>query len=391
MGLGSVSDIYFWGMTISGVIISISLSGMTNYFSAKFTHFSHDLNHAKNFFFSALVLFFVIFSFFSFLVLSTSYFWGKGVFGFDWISLNNILILSATLFFLISSAINSIISSWTYFRNHWLEYELICFFALLVCYLFIEGLDLPSGVLVFIYVARFWIQQLLYVIFFERGWRSVNINYKYFKIIYKDVRAMVSFSAYYKSEPFFDRLVISSSAGAITTLHLLLQVYNALLALWYKISTAIFVTKLSSMINNNESIKGLLIKAFIVDIVVILFGALMLFSDVFIHFNFNFYPYNFVVEHISIVKSLFGFAVACFLGQTVSSIYYAFHDFKTPALVSSVMFTILLPIKIYMFNRYGLFGLALTVSAYHILNTTLLAVYIFYRFQNDQCWRAYIR
>ena len=55
-------------------------------------------------------------------------------------------------------------------------------------------------------------------------------------------------------------------------------------------------------------------------------------------------------------------------GQVVAGAFYAVGNTKTPTKVSAIVYTIYLPLKIAVFFRYGLIGLAATVSAYFILN-----------------------
>jgi peptidoglycan biosynthesis protein MviN/MurJ (putative lipid II flippase) len=55
-------------------------------------------------------------------------------------------------------------------------------------------------------------------------------------------------------------------------------------------------------------------------------------------------------------------------GQVVSGAFYAAGNTKTPTKVSALVYTIYLPLKIAIFLRYGLIGLAVTVSAYFVAN-----------------------
>ena len=55
-------------------------------------------------------------------------------------------------------------------------------------------------------------------------------------------------------------------------------------------------------------------------------------------------------------------------GQMASGAFYAMGDTKTPTKVSAVIFTLYLPLKIAVFLGYGLIGLAVTMSAYFVIN-----------------------
>lgn len=55
-------------------------------------------------------------------------------------------------------------------------------------------------------------------------------------------------------------------------------------------------------------------------------------------------------------------------GQVVAGAFYAAGNTRTPTKVSAVVYTIYLPLKIAVFLKYGLIGLALTVSTYFVAN-----------------------
>ncbi|HEX8149326.1 MAG TPA: lipid II flippase MurJ [Pyrinomonadaceae bacterium] len=55
-------------------------------------------------------------------------------------------------------------------------------------------------------------------------------------------------------------------------------------------------------------------------------------------------------------------------GQVASGAFYAMGDTKTPTKVSAFIYTLYLPLKIAVFLGYGLLGLAVTMSAYFLLN-----------------------
>jgi peptidoglycan biosynthesis protein MviN/MurJ (putative lipid II flippase) len=56
-------------------------------------------------------------------------------------------------------------------------------------------------------------------------------------------------------------------------------------------------------------------------------------------------------------------------GQVVSGAFYAMGDTKTPTKVSALIYTLYLPLKIAVFLRYGLMGLAVTMSAHYVVGS----------------------
>jgi peptidoglycan biosynthesis protein MviN/MurJ (putative lipid II flippase) len=58
-------------------------------------------------------------------------------------------------------------------------------------------------------------------------------------------------------------------------------------------------------------------------------------------------------------------------GQVISGAFYAIGDTRTPTLLFIVTYTVYLPIKIVVFLKYGLMGLALATSAHLAINFLL--------------------
>lgn len=69
-----------------------------------------------------------------------------------------------------------------------------------------------------------------------------------------------------------------------------------------------------------------------------------------------------------VMIALAGAFVGGMSGQVASGAFYAMGNTKTPTKVSALIYTLYIPLKIVVFLRYGLFGLALTMSAYFIAN-----------------------
>jgi peptidoglycan biosynthesis protein MviN/MurJ (putative lipid II flippase) len=69
-----------------------------------------------------------------------------------------------------------------------------------------------------------------------------------------------------------------------------------------------------------------------------------------------------------VLVALAGSLVGGVSGQVASGAFYAMGDTKTPAKVSAFVYTLYLPLKVAVFLRYGLVGLAVTTSAYFVVN-----------------------
>ena len=76
----------------------------------------------------------------------------------------------------------------------------------------------------------------------------------------------------------------------------------------------------------------------------------------------------------AIMVALVGVFVAGAMGVITSKTFYAMGDTRTPTRMSIVTYTLYIPVKILVFLRYGLIGLAVVTSAYLFLNLCIQVV-----------------
>jgi putative peptidoglycan lipid II flippase len=76
----------------------------------------------------------------------------------------------------------------------------------------------------------------------------------------------------------------------------------------------------------------------------------------------------------SIMVALVGIFIAGAMGVITSKAFYAMGNTRTPTRMSIVTYTLYVPIKVLVFLRYGLMGLAVVTSAYFFVNLTVQVV-----------------
>jgi len=69
-----------------------------------------------------------------------------------------------------------------------------------------------------------------------------------------------------------------------------------------------------------------------------------------------------------IMVALVGYFVAGAMGLVTAPAFYAMGDTRTPTRLSIITYTLYIPVKVLVFFRYGLVGLAVVTSAYLFLN-----------------------
>jgi len=72
-----------------------------------------------------------------------------------------------------------------------------------------------------------------------------------------------------------------------------------------------------------------------------------------------------------IMVALSGLLIGGCAGQVTSGAFYAMGDTRTPTMLFIVTFTVYMPIKILVFLRYGMMGLAVATSSHLIINFLL--------------------
>jgi peptidoglycan biosynthesis protein MviN/MurJ (putative lipid II flippase) len=72
-----------------------------------------------------------------------------------------------------------------------------------------------------------------------------------------------------------------------------------------------------------------------------------------------------------IMVALAGLLIGGASGQLISSVFYAIGDTRTPTMLFTITYTVYVPIKIVVFLKYGVVGLAVVTSIHLVLNFLL--------------------
>lgn len=215
------------------------------------------------------------------------------------------------------------------------------------------------------------------------------IGYKNFckerskKLVRKLLPLMLG-STYYKSEPVIDRSLLSTSdTGMLSLFYLCQQVYSALSQVIVKSFVTPSIARLGNLYNKKYY------DDFVIEYVAIIKKLVLILIFVFIMYllvggNVIGMILGIKGENLKLVDItyqlaflLFGSFVGNVLGTISSGVFYSIGNTKIPSLVSMVNYTVYIPFKIFIFYKYGVFGLALIISFYSVLNFSILSL-IFY-------------
>lgn len=193
--------------------------------------------------------------------------------------------------------------------------------------------------------------------------------------VWSRIKPLLWGSAYYKTEPLVDRLLLSSSASGTISLYLLAQqAYGAISQLIGKAITAPLLTELSALHKCGDSVEfRRLYRHKLAEMMVIgLTGVLglILFGRPMLHalFGHGRMSAESITQLWWIMVWLAGMFVGGVMGQVATNAFLSTGDTVTPARLSAITYTVYLPCKILGFHFFGVSGLAVMTSIYYLAN-----------------------
>ena len=199
------------------------------------------------------------------------------------------------------------------------------------------------------------------------------------------IKPLLLGTAYYKTDPLVDRLLLSTaSSGNLSLYYLAQQIYGAASQVLNKAITAPLVPRLSMLYKAGDRsgfrrvYRRKLLVAGIVSSIGLL--ALVLIGQGFLSLLVG--RGNISAGHVAqlwwIMLWLGGVFVGGTVGQICSSSFYACGDTATPTFISTLTYTVYIPSKVAAFYLWGIAGLAIATSVYYLANLSLL-LYFFER------------
>ena len=180
---------------------------------------------------------------------------------------------------------------------------------------------------------------------------------------------------YLRTDPALDRFLTSmTGAGTLSLLHVAQQVYASIVLLLGKAVVAPMAPKLalyareecwSSYRRHYQSRLLLLLAMTIAGVVIVIAGAPWVSMCA---AKLGIGPNNVHTLWLTLV-ALGGTFVGGALVQATAGAFYGMGNTKTPTKVSTVLYTLYIPIKILAFIKFGLIGLAVSMSSYFLTNS----------------------
>jgi putative peptidoglycan lipid II flippase len=233
------------------------------------------------------------------------------------------------------------------------------------------------------------ILQVFFLIRIIGPYRRPNFNSPSFKEIWKKLKPLMAGNAYYKTDTLADRYLTSTGiSGELTLLNLAQQLYSLANSVVTKVFANTMVPELARLHNRREEKefyfffnKRILITAFIVIICFVLIIVLG-YPILLLLFKYKNFSETNISQLWHLMVYLGGYWIAGTLGAVTANYFYSRGNTKTPTVIGAVIFTLYLPIKIFVYRKFKLTGLAITISIYMLL-ILFIHLYFIYKKRNQ--------
>jgi putative peptidoglycan lipid II flippase len=207
------------------------------------------------------------------------------------------------------------------------------------------------------------------------GWRRPSWPSPAVREAWRLFKPLLPGQAYLRAEPLLDRFLASmGGAGSLSLLYVAQQIYANVILVTSKAVVAPLAPRLAVGANSGEW-HGFR-RAYRARLLMI---ALLAASGLLLLLAFGPHAFLLAIGHAGVTAenvytlwlvmlALAGAFAGGVSGQVASGAFYAMGDTKTPTKVSAAIYTLYLPLKIAVFIGYGLTGLALTMSAFFVIN-----------------------
>ncbi|BCO09770.1 putative lipid II flippase MurJ [Desulfolithobacter dissulfuricans] len=189
------------------------------------------------------------------------------------------------------------------------------------------------------------------------------------------IKPLILGTAYYKTDPVVDRMLLSmAQAGSLSLYYLAQRIYGAVNQVLNKAVAAPMVPRLSRLHQSGkrDEFRRLYIRKLIQIAAISCFGlfALGTVGQLVLELlvGIGRLSEKNVTDLWWIMMWLSGVFIGGALGQISSSAFYACGDTRTPTRISVVSFTLYIPCKVVSFYLWGVMGLALATSIYYMAN-----------------------
>ncbi len=274
-------------------------------------------------------------------------------------------------------------------KNNFLKIEYTSVAANFIAIILVIILIKPFGIyaVAWITVLRV-ILQVFFLVKIMGAYRKPNFSSHSFKEVWKKLKPLVAGNAYYKTDGLVDRYLTSTGvSGELTLLNLAQQLYTIANNVVTKIFANTMVPDLARLHNRRDEKEfyRFFNKRIMITAVIVIAGFVLIYAVGFPILLLVFKYKSFSEANISqlwyLMIYLGGYWIAGTLGALTSNYFYSRGNTKTPTLIGVIVFSLYLPIKIVVYKKFKLAGLAITISIYMLL-ILIIHLYFIYKKRN---------
>jgi len=220
--------------------------------------------------------------------------------------------------------------------------------------------------------------------------RPIAPNFKKISVssAWSRIKPLILGTAYYKTDPILDRVLLSSStSGSLSLYYFAQQIYAALNSIINKSIVSPLVPQFSEFYKEKkfkELKNSYRYGVFGVSCLVVIFAFVFIFWGSFFLgklIGYGDFHQNDVLGLWWIMIWLIGAFAGGVLGQISSSMFYSMGDTSTPTRISVLVYTVYMPIKVVLYFNFGIAGLAFSTSCFFLINLIIQNKIIFRYFR----------
>ena len=206
-------------------------------------------------------------------------------------------------------------------------------------------------------------------------WQKPNWNSYAIKEAWRRIKPFILGQTYAKSEPLIDRFLTSlTTAGSLSLLYFGQQIYSAVNLVIVKAISTPTVPRLAIAAKGRDwrGFRHVYRERLIWILVIAIAGSLVLFfiGEPVIRLMIGHGGITAQNVHMLwwIMLALAGLLIGGAAGQVISTAFYAIGDTRTPTGLFIGTYTVYVPLKILVFLRYGVIGIAVATSVHMTVN-----------------------
>ncbi len=383
IGVGEKTDAFFAGMTIPQLILAVISSSLTHVLVPLLS--GENDEQVRHDTWAFLILITGLFSGLAMILSFTAEWWVPlTVPGFNSeIQSLTVTLTRIQLFGMVFSAINGVQWASYHARHRFLWVE----FVPILTSLFGLGLltwALPRyGIVAAAWIAstRLGLQTLLLI---PSLGRPVKPDFKQPKVkqAWRRIKPLLLGTTYYKTDQLINRFLLSAASGGSLSLYYLAhQIYEAVGYVFDKAIVGPLTPILSTQHKQGDipALRKLYYRKIITTILLGLTGFtfLLIFGQQLLALLLGYGQINRanLLDLWWIMVWLSGLSIGGMGAMVVNKAFYSLGDTATPTKIASVTYTLQIPLKIMAYHHFGVAGLALTTTLYHLLKFCLLMIF----------------